>query len=176
MLFAMVGRFLGSWLMTRIKATTMLTVVAVGAALLCVVVMATYRMPATPLGGALPIPTFPGIFHAPLTTGFVPGFAAILIGLFNSIMFPTIFTLTLERSTAPASAASGLMCMAISGGGIMPVVYGFAVDRFSAYVPVGARSLAFVVPFICYLYVLGFVLAAKRAPIHAVEKGAAAGH
>jgi MFS transporter, FHS family, L-fucose permease len=176
MFFAMVGRFLGSWLMSFFKATTMLTVVAVGAALLCAVVMATYHMPATALGGTFPIPTFPGVYHAPLTTGFVPGFAAILIGLFNSIMFPTLFTLTLERSTAPASAASGLMCMAISGGGIMPVVYGFTVDRFSAYVPVGARSLAFVVPLVCYLYVLGFVLAAKRAPTHAVEEGAAAGH
>lgn len=175
MLFAMFGRFLGSWLMSFVKATTMLTMVAVGASLLCVVVMATYHMPATALGGTLPIPTFPGVYHAPLTMGFLPGLAAILIGLFNSIMFPTIFTLTLERSTAPASAASGLMCMAISGGGIIPVVYGFAVDRFSVYVPVGARSLAFVVPLVCYLYVLGFVLAAKRAPTHAIEERAA-GH
>jgi FHS family L-fucose permease-like MFS transporter len=133
-------------------------------------------MPATALGGTFSIPTFPGVYHATLTTGFLPGFAAILIGLFNSIMFPTIFTLTLERSTAPASATSGLMCMAISGGGIISVVYGFAVDQFLAHFPVGARSLAFVVPLGCYLYVLWFAQVAKRAPTHAIEEGVGAGH
>jgi FHS family L-fucose permease-like MFS transporter len=176
MLFAMFGRFIGSWLMTFVKATTMLTIVAVGASILCIIVIATFHMPATPLGTTFPIPTFPGIYNAPVTTGFLPGCAAILIGLFNSIMFPTIFTLTLERSTAPASATSGLMCMAISGGGFISVLYGFAVDRFLAHFPVGARSLAFVVPLACYLYVLWFVQAAKKAPTHAIEEGAGAGH
>jgi FHS family L-fucose permease-like MFS transporter len=176
MLFAMFGRFIGSWLMTFVKATTMLTIVALGAAILCIVVIATYHMPATPLPGSFPIPTFPGVYHAPLTTGFLPGCAAILIGLFNSIMFPTIFTLTLERSTAPASATSGLMCMAICGGGFISVLYGFAVDQFLVHFPVGARSLAFVVPLGCYLYVLWFVRAARRAPTHAIEEGVGAGH
>jgi len=176
MLLAMCGRFLGSWLMTFVKATTMLTIAALGAAILSVIVIATFHMPATALGGTFSIPTFPGVYHATLTTGFLPGFAAILIGLFNSIMFPTIFTLTLERSTAPASATSGLMCMAISGGGIISVVYGFAVDQFLAHFPVGARSLAFVVPLACYLYVLWFAQVAKRAPTHAIEEGVGAGH
>jgi MFS transporter, FHS family, L-fucose permease len=176
MLFAMFGRFIGSWLMTFVKATTVLTLVALGASILCIIVIATCHMPATPLGGTFPIPTFPGVYHAPWTAGFLPGFAAILIGLFNSIMFPTIFTLTLERSTAPASATSGLMCMAICGGGIISVVYGFAVDQFVSHFPTGARSLAFVVPLVCYLYVLWFVRAAKSAPIHAIEEGAGAGH
>ena len=176
MLLAMCGRFLGSWLMTFVKATTMLTIAALGAAILSVIVIATFHMPATALGGTFSIPTFPGVYHATLTTGFLPGFAAILIGLFDSIMFPTIFTLTLERSTAPASATSGLMCMAISGGGIISVVYGFAVDQFLAHFPVGARSLAFVVPLACYLYVLWFAQVAKRAPTHAIEEGVGAGH
>jgi MFS transporter, FHS family, L-fucose permease len=176
MLFAMCGRFLGSWLMTFVRATTMLTIAAVGAAILCVIVIATYHMPPAGLGGSFPIPTYPGIYHAPLSTGFLPGCAAILIGLFNSIMFPTIFTLTLERSTAPASATSGLMCMAISGGGIISVVYGFAVDQFQPHFSLGARSLAFVVPLVCYLYVLWFAYVAKRAPTYAIEDGAGAGH
>jgi FHS family L-fucose permease-like MFS transporter len=181
MLFAMFGRFIGSWLMTFVKATTMLTVVALGAIILCCVVIATYHMDATPLNGTFPIPTFaaapePGIYNAPLTTGFIPGFAALLIGLFNSIMFPTIFTLTLERSSAPASATSGLMCMAICGGGFISVAYGFAVDQFLAHFPVGARSLAFVVPLVCYVYVLWFAQAAKKAPTHAIEEGVSAGH
>jgi FHS family L-fucose permease-like MFS transporter len=176
MLFAMFGRFIGSWLMTFVKATTMLTLVALGASILCVIVVVTYHMPAAPIGGTFPIPTFPGLYHAPLTTGFLPAFAAILIGLFNSIMFPTIFTLTLERSSAPASATSGLMCMAICGGGIVSVVSGFVVGKFLVYFPVGARSLAFVVPFVCYIYVLWFVRVAKRAPTHAIEESVGAGH
>ena len=73
MLLAMCGRFVGSWLMTFVKATTMLTIVALGASILCIIVIATYHMPATPLDAAFPIPTFPGVFHAPLSTGFFPG-------------------------------------------------------------------------------------------------------
>ena len=172
MLFAMFGRFIGSWLMTFIKATTMLTIVALGAVVLCLVVIATFQMPATPLGGTVNVFGY----NAPLTMGFIPGIAAVLIGLFNSIMFPTIFTLTLERSSAPASATSGLMCMAICGGGFISLAYGFAVDQFLAHFPVGARSLAFVVPLICYIYVLWFTLAARKAPVHAIEEGVSAGH
>ncbi len=176
MLMAMFGRFIGSWLMTFVKATTMLAIVALGAIVLCVFVVATYHMASTPMSGTLPIYTFPGWYQAPLATGFFPGLAAILIGLFNSIMFPTIFTLTLERSSAPASATSGLMCMAICGGGFISLAYGQAVDMFLANFPVGARSLAFVVPLVCYIYVLWFAMAAKKAPVHAIEEGVSAGH
>jgi FHS family L-fucose permease-like MFS transporter len=174
MLFAMFGRFGGSVLLRYVKATTMLAIVAASAAALCGIVIATYQMPATPLGGSV---TLPGQFVAPLTMGFIPGIAAILIGLFNSIMFPTIFTLTLERSSAPASATSGLMCMAICGGGFISILYGFTVDQFVAHFPVGARSLAFVVPLVCYLYVLWFSFAAKSATVHVIQEDAvASGH
>ncbi|OYU33862.1 sugar MFS transporter [Novosphingobium sp. PASSN1] len=173
MLLAMVGRFGGSVLLRRISATTMLAFVAAGASLLCLIVMATYANPATPLGGSM---TLPGGYVAPLTTGFVPAAAAIMLGLFNSIMFPTIFTLTLERSSAPASATSGLMCMAICGGGFISILYGAVIDVFAGGVPVGARSLAFVVPLACYLYVLWFARAARHAETHAIEEGVSAGH
>jgi FHS family L-fucose permease-like MFS transporter len=162
--------------MTFVKATTMLMIVALGAIVLSGFVIATYHMASTPLGGTFPIYTFPGWYQAPLTSGFYPGLAAVLIGLFNSIMFPTIFTLTLERSSAPASASSGLMCMAICGGGFISLAYGQAVDMFLAHFPVGARSLAFIVPLVCYLYVLWFSLAANKAPVHAIEEGVSAGH
>ena len=175
MLFAMFGRFGGSVVLRYVKATTMLAVVATCAAVLCGIVIATYHMPATPLGGAIPLPSDSGTFIAPLTAGFLPGFAAILIGLFNSIMFPTIFTITLERSSAPASATSGLMCMAICGGGFISILYGFTVDQFVAHFPVGARSLAFIVPLVCYLYVLWFSFAARGATVHQIQEGAAAG-
>ena len=68
------------------------------------------------------------------------------------------------------------MCLAICGGGFISVLYGFAVDQFLAHFPVGARSLAFVVPLICYLYVLWFAWAAKKAPVHAIEEGVASAH
>ena len=176
MLFAMVGRFVGSWLTTRFRATGLLALCAGSAALLCLVVIATYHMAPTPLAGTLPIPTFPGVYYAAVTTGFIPGFAAISIGLFNSIMFPTIFTITLERSSAPASATSGLMCMAISGGGFVSVAYGAAVDALNHSFPVGARSIAFLVPLACYLYIAWFAVAATSAPTHQIDEGASPGH
>lgn len=173
MLFAMFGRFGGSVLLRRFKATTMLTLVATCAAALCLVVIATNRLEPTPLGGSF---TFPGGYAAPITMGFIPGCAALLIGLFNSIMFPTIFTVTLERSSAPASATSGLMCMAICGGGFVSVLYGAAVDMFTKSAPQSARALAFIVPLSCYAYIFWFTTAAKRAPVHQIEEGVASAH
>jgi len=173
MLLAMVGRFGGSVLLRRIPATAMLALAAAGASILCLVVMASYGIAATPLGGTM---TLPGGFVAPVTMGFVPALAALSLGLFNSIMFPTIFTLTLERSHAPASATSGLMCMAICGGGFISILYGAAIDAFAGSVPSGARSLAFLVPLACYIYVLWFARAARHATTHAIEEGASAGH
>lgn len=172
MLFAMAGRFMGSALLRFYSATSMLILVAVGAVVLTLVVILTYQLPASPIGGSVNI----GDWVAPLTLGFIPGMAAILIGLFNSIMFPTIFTLTLERSSAPASATSGLMCMAICGGGFISVFYGFTVDQFLVQFPVGARSLAFIVPLACYLYVLWFAFAAKKAATHVIQEGVVASH
>jgi fucose permease len=176
MLFAMFGRFIGSWLMTFIKASKMLAFVAGAASILCIIVIVTYNQSAIPLGGEIAIPTFPGVYKAPITTGFIPGFAAILIGLFNSIMFPTIFTMTLERSNIAASAVSGLMCMYICGGGFISVAYGYAVDYFLVHFPVGARSLAFIVPLLCYIYVLWFAIAASKAKIHKIEENIASAH
>ncbi len=173
MLLAMVGRFGGSVLLRYVKATTMLGGVAAGASILCLIVIATHDMAASPLGGSV---TLPGNFVAPLTVGFIPALAAIILGLFNSIMFPTIFTLTLERSSAPASATSGLICMAICGGGFISILYGAVIDMFAGSFPTGARSLAFIVPLACYVYVLWFARAARSAPTHAIEEGVSAAH
>jgi MFS transporter, FHS family, L-fucose permease len=173
MLMAMVGRFGGSVLLRSVQATTMLATVAAGASLLCLIVIATYSTAATSLGGSVGLP---GGFVAPLTMGFIPAAAAISLGLFNSIMFPTIFTLTLERSSAPASATSGLMCMAICGGGFISILYGAVIDVFAAGVPTGARSLAFIVPLLCYLYVLWFAFSARNAPTHAIKEGVSGAH
>ncbi len=172
MLFAMGGRFAGSALLRYYSATSMLIFVALGAVALTSIVILTYQLPATPIGGSVNI----GDWAAPLTLGFIPGMAAVLIGLFNSIMFPTIFTLTLERSSAPASSTSGLMCLAICGGGFISVLYGFIVDQLLVNFSVGARSLAFIVPLACYLYVLWFAFAARKAPTHAIQEGTVGAH
>ena len=166
MLFAMFGRFAGTFLLKFFKATNMLALVGAGATALCAVVVVTNGLPVHSFGGTINLYGYP----IPITSGFIPAAAAIMIGLFNSIQFPTIFTLTLERSTAPASATSGLMCMAIFGGGVMPPIYGLVADYTSS------KSLAFIVPLLCYAFVLWFAFAAKKAPIHAIEEGVSAGH
>jgi len=130
---AMIGRFVGSGLLTIVPAGRLLSAVAGVAALLCLIVSQINGHPAAVL--------------------------AISIGLFNSIMFPVIFTLTLERSTAPAPATSGLLCMAIVGGALMPLVFAKVADMTAS------RSTAFLVPMVCYVLIILFALAAGRARI-----------
>jgi FHS family L-fucose permease-like MFS transporter len=129
---AMVGRFVGSGLLTRIPAGRLLTFVASVAAILCLLVSQIAGHPAAML--------------------------AISIGLFNAIMFPVIFTLTLERSTAPAPATAALLCMAIVGGALVPPLFGKVAD-------ITTRSTAFFVPMVCYVLIALFALAAGRARI-----------
>lgn len=125
---AMVGRFFGSALLTRFSPTRLLLIVAAVSALMCLVV--------TQVDGA---------YGARI---------ALVIGLFNAVMFPVIFSLTLERSSAPTSATSGLLCMAMCGGAILPLISGSVADM------AGALRPAFFVPMIGYL---GIVLFASRA-------------
>ena len=130
---AMIGRFVGSGLLTVIPAGRLLSLVAGVAALLCLTVSQIHGHPAAVI--------------------------AISIGLFNSIMFPVIFTLTLERSTAPAPATSGLLCMAIVGGALMPLVFAKVADVTAS------RSTAFLVPMACYILITLFAIAAGRARV-----------
>ena len=85
--------------------------------------------------------------------GVAAGFVALGIGLFNSIMFPVIFTLALERSSASEEATSGLLCTAIIGGAFLPLLVGL-VSQHSSYVT------AFIVPAVCYVVLCLFALAA----------------
>ncbi len=136
---AMVGRFVGSALLTRIKVARLLALFAAVNAVLCFTV-------------------YEG-------SGYVVAAAAIGAGLFNSIMFPTIFTITLERSTASAAATSGLLCVAIIGGAILPPLTGKIAD-------VANLHLAFLLPMAAYALICIFASAAARARI--VTGGAAA--
>ncbi len=126
---AFVGRILGSILLTRVQAWRLLTLFAIVAAVLCLTVSQS--------------------------SGDVSAYSALAIGLFNSIMFPVIFTLTLERSTASQAATSGLLCMAIVGGALLPLVVGWIADHASLHV-------SFFVPMVAYAIIATFALAAGR--------------
>ena len=68
------------------------------------------------------------------------------VGLFNSIMFPTIFTLAIKDLHQHTSQASSLLVMAILGGAIIPPIQGIAADYFNVHI-------SFFVPIVCYLYI-----------------------
>ena len=89
------------------------------------------------------------------TTGLVSGWSLLAIGLFNSIMFPTIFTLASEGLGTRAAEGSGIICMAIVGGAVVPLVTGNAADLW------GLKQ-ALIVPAACYLTILCFGWFARR--------------
>jgi FHS family L-fucose permease-like MFS transporter len=90
------------------------------------------------------------------SAGPVSGWSLLAIGLFNSIMFPTIFSLASEGLGPRAADGSGLLCVAIVGGAIVPLITGRAADLM------GLKA-ALVVPAICYLGILAFGLFARHA-------------
>jgi FHS family L-fucose permease-like MFS transporter len=90
------------------------------------------------------------------TSGSVAAYCLILVGLFNSIMFPTIFSLAVEGLGAEAPQASGLLCTAIVGGAIVPLITGLTADR-------AGLAFALIVPVGCYLAIAAFGLYASRA-------------
>ena len=81
------------------------------------------------------------------TSGLVSMWSILAVGLFNSIMFPTIFTLSLEGLGDLKAQASGLLCMAIVGGAIIPFAFGSLIDGF------GFKT-AFLLTITCYGYIL----------------------
>jgi FHS family L-fucose permease-like MFS transporter len=125
---ALVGRILGTLLLTRVRATRLLAACAAVDAILCATVLAS--------------------------SGLVAGYAALAIGFFNSIMFPTIFTITLERSRVSQSSTSGLLCLAIFGGAVLPMTVGMIADRFGL-------GTAFAVPLAAYAFIAWFAVAAR---------------
>ena len=137
----MVGRLLGSALLTRVPAPRLLAAFTATACALCVFVFS--------IGG---VPS---------------GYAALSIGLFNSIMFPVIFTITLERSTASEEATSGLLCFSIVGGAAIPPLTGL-VSQHSSY------ASAFIVPALCYALLCLFAVVSHRARTRLRDEPAAA--
>ncbi|GAA0268599.1 sugar MFS transporter [Alteraurantiacibacter aestuarii] len=134
---AMVGRAVGSLLLARFNAARLLAIFTAIAALMC--------------------------FYVVSVGGISAGYVALSIGLFNSIMFPVIFTLTLERSTASEQATSGLLCTAIVGGAFIPLLVGVLSDM-------SGLVTALVLPGACYLLLCGFAVAAgRKAPVREAE-------
>jgi MFS transporter, FHS family, L-fucose permease len=82
-------------------------------------------------------------------SGIVPVFAVVLIGLFHSIMFPTIFALSIRGLGPYTKLGSSLLVMSIIGGAVIPAIMGRISDLSN-------MQTAFVVPLICYAYVLYF--------------------
>jgi FHS family L-fucose permease-like MFS transporter len=117
---AMIGRFVGAAVMQKIQPGKALTFNAVIAAVLVLM-------------------TIVGSGHFAMWT-------ILSVGLFNSIMFPTIFSLAVNSLGKHRGQGSGILCAAIVGGAILPVVQGFFADR------IGIQT-AFFIPVLCYLYI-----------------------
>ena len=117
---AMVGRFIGSAVMRYIDDGKALAFNAAVAALLLLVTV--------------------------LSTGHVAMWTVLAVGLFNSIMFPTIFSLALHGLGRHTSQGSGILCLAIVGGAILPVIQGALADTIGIH-------LAFLMPVFCYAYI-----------------------
>jgi FHS family L-fucose permease-like MFS transporter len=117
---AMVGRFIGSYVMRTVKPGTVLAFNALAVVVLLAIAMAV--------------------------AGKTAMWAVIAIGLFNSIMFPTIFTLAIDGLGKRTGEGSGVLCMAIVGGAIIPVAMGWLADNVSLL-------YAFVLPLVCYIYI-----------------------
>jgi FHS family L-fucose permease-like MFS transporter len=83
--------------------------------------------------------------------------ALLAIGLFNSIMFPTIFTLAIEGLGKHTGAASGMLCVAIVGGAIVPLVQGYFADMNLLY--------SFIIPAVCYLYIAYYGIKGYKADL-----------
>jgi FHS family L-fucose permease-like MFS transporter len=81
--------------------------------------------------------------------------SVVAIGLFNSIMFPSIFTLGIEKFGPLTGKVSSLLVMAIVGGAVIPLAQGALADH------IGVQH-AFVLPLLCYVYILFYGLRGSR--------------
>ncbi len=130
---AMVGRFIGSAVLRVVSPGKVLAGVAVGA--IALILLSTH------------------------TTGMVSGYSLLAIGLMNSIMFPTIFSLASERLGARAADGSGIINVAIFGGAVIPLLTGMIADL------AGSLAIALVLPGLCYAVIAAFGIYARRPAV-----------
>ena len=122
---AMIGRLVGAAAMNYVAPTKYLSVNALIAIVMIIVSMNT--------------------------TGSTAMWSILAVGFFNSIMFPTIFTLAVKGLGSLTSKGSGLVCQAIVGGALIPLVQGVAADMIGI-------QLSFIVPMLCYIYIGWYAL------------------
>ncbi len=138
----MIGRFAGSAIMKKIPAPRLLAIFGAGSLIcLCVVMFGV---------------------------GSVPVWAIVLVGFFHSIMFPTIFALSVKNLGPYTKLGSSLLVMAIIGGAIVPALMGLISDASNI-------QRAFIIPLLCHVYVLYFAVSGYKpaAPIAAARAAAA---
>jgi FHS family L-fucose permease-like MFS transporter len=126
---AMVGRFIGSAILQKVPTGKVLGIAALVACLLVCISM--------------------------LTFGHVAMWSIILVGFFNSVMFPSIFTLGIAKLGPLTGDGSGMLVMAIVGGAIIPLLQGALADRIGIH-------HAFILPVVCYLYIAYFAFMGSR--------------
>jgi MFS transporter, FHS family, L-fucose permease len=126
---AMIGRFLGAPVLRHVKARYVLALCAIFAATLVIASMAL--------------------------TGHMAMWSILAVGFFNSIMFPTIFSLGVAELGPLTGNGSGILNMAIVGGAIIPVIEGVIADRIGIH-------HAFFLPVACYLYILFYALSGSK--------------
>jgi FHS family L-fucose permease-like MFS transporter len=126
----MVGRFVGSMLLQRFRTQNLLAFNAIIAAMLVTISM--------------------------LTFGPLAMWTLILVGLFNSIMFPSIFTIAIAGLGPLTGKASGLLVAAIVGGAVVPELQGFLADHIGIH-------HAFILPVLCYAYIIFYALKGASA-------------
>ncbi len=126
---AMVGRFIGAAAMQKIAAGKALAFNAIAASILVAITV--------------------------LSSGALAMWAILLVGLFNSIMFPTIFSLGVAGLGEHTSQGSGILCLAIVGGALLPLLQGLLADTF------GVQN-AFALAIICYAYIAYYGLKGSK--------------
>ena len=131
---AMIGRFIGSAVLQRVRTGPVLGAAGIGAFTLVVLSL--------------------------LTHGHTAMYALLFVGLFNSIMFPSIFTLGIQDLGPLTSKGSSLLIAAIVGGALIPLGTGALADKIGLHP-------SFIIPAICYIYIAIFGIAAVRRPIAA---------
>ncbi|CAH9065138.1 L-fucose-proton symporter [Pseudoalteromonas holothuriae] len=122
---AMIGRFIGSVVLQKVAPSRAVTFNAV-----CIIALLTMTMS---------------------TDGNLAMWAVLAIGLFNSIMFPTIFSVAIEGLGSLTSKGSGWLCLAIVGGAIVPLMQGVFADSLNI-------QISFIVPLVCYVYIAWYGL------------------
>ena len=90
------------------------------------------------------------------TSGTLAGYSLLAVGLMNSIMFPTIFSLACEKLGPRAADGSGIINVAIFGGAVVPLAFGALADLS------GSLAFALILPAICYAIIASFGLFARR--------------